>query len=79
MVTRKLLEDDELLGHKLPAGTMVVLHLQATHNMWAQPEAFRPERFLDGGEYDSFDDAVRAYMFVPFIQVPPHLIKLTSL
>lgn len=29
----------------------------------------RPERFMPGGEYDQFDEAIRPYMFLPFIQV----------
>lgn len=42
---------------------------QGTHNLYKQPEAFRPERFMPNGEYDQFDEAIRPYMFVPFIQV----------
>jgi hypothetical protein len=42
---------------------------QGTHNMWRSPQEFRPERFLEGGEYDQFDEATKPYMFVPFIQV----------
>ena len=37
--------------------------------MYKEPEIFRPERFMPGGEYDSFDEADRLFMFVPFIQV----------
>jgi hypothetical protein len=43
--------------------------LQGTHHMYEQPQEFRPERYMPGGEYDQFDDAIRAYMFLPFIQV----------
>lgn len=39
------------------------------HNQWSDPTEFRPERFMPGGEYDQFDEAVRGYMFLPFIQV----------
>ncbi|KAG2487471.1 hypothetical protein HYH03_013893 [Edaphochlamys debaryana] len=72
VVTRKLAEDDPigLMGHPLPKGIMVACHLQGTHRMYEEPDEFRPERFMPGGEYDQFDDAVRAYMFVPFIQGP---------
>jgi hypothetical protein len=42
---------------------------QGVHNQWADPSCFRPERFLPDGEYEQFDEAVRPYMFVPFIQV----------
>lgn len=51
------------------AGTMVVCHLQGVHNQWREPTEFRPERFMPGGEYDQFDESVKPYMFVPFIQV----------
>lgn len=39
------------------------------HNQWHEATAFKPERFMPGGEYDSFDESIRAYMFLPFIQV----------
>jgi hypothetical protein len=55
----------------LAAGTMVVALLQGVHNQWQDPSVYRPERFMPGGEYDQFDEAVRPYMFVPFIQVGP--------
>jgi hypothetical protein len=47
----------------------VWLLLQGVHNQWSQPTAFQPERFMPGGEYDHFEENVRPYMFVPFIQV----------
>ncbi len=43
---------------------------QSVHNQWHDPAAFKPDRFLPGGEYDSFDESIRAYMFLPFIQGP---------
>ncbi|GFR53077.1 hypothetical protein Agub_g15775 [Astrephomene gubernaculifera] len=72
VVTRKLAEDDPvgLLGQPLPRGVMVTCHIQGTHRLYEQPDEFRPERFMPGGEYDKFDDATRAYMFLPFIQGP---------
>ncbi|EFJ45811.1 cytochrome P450 [Volvox carteri f. nagariensis] len=77
VVTRKLVRgsgaaDDPVgvLGHPLPKGIMVACHLQGTHRLYEAPDEFRPERFMPEGEYDSFDDAIRAYMFVPFIQGP---------
>jgi len=36
--------------------------LQAVHNSWQQPESWRPERFLQGGEYDSFKEDIRPFM-----------------
>eukprot|EP01025_Chloroclados_australasicus_P004282 TRINITY_DN1103_c1_g1_i1.p1 TRINITY_DN1103_c1_g1~~TRINITY_DN1103_c1_g1_i1.p1 ORF type:complete len:559 (+),score=42.00 TRINITY_DN1103_c1_g1_i1:89-1678(+) len=70
LVTRLLSEDDELMGYKLPKGTRVVTLLAGTHQLWKDPAAFIPERFLPGGEFDSFDPSIKPYMFVPFIQGP---------
>lgn len=71
VVTRLPREDDEMLpGVVVPRGTMVVCHLQHVHNSWRDPESFSPERFLPGGEYDQFDESIRPYMFLPFIQGP---------
>ncbi|WIA20786.1 hypothetical protein OEZ85_005147 [Tetradesmus obliquus] len=70
VVTRTLKEDDQLEGKAVPAGTMIVCHLQGVHNQWSEPTAFRPERFMPGGEFDCFEEGVRPYMFVPFIQGP---------
>mmetsp|Transcript_27719 Transcript_27719/g.60701 ORF Transcript_27719/g.60701 Transcript_27719/m.60701 type:complete len:523 (-) Transcript_27719:909-2477(-) len=70
VVTRILAKDDELMGHTVPAGTMIACILQGTHNLYKQPAKFSPERFMPGGEFDQFDESIRAYMFVPFIQGP---------
>lgn len=70
VVVRQLSADDELEGHPIPAGTTVICHLQAVHHAWKSPESWRPQRFMPHGEYDSFDEDVRQYMFVPFIQGP---------
>jgi hypothetical protein len=45
------------------------LLLQGVHNQWSEPSSFRPERFMPDGEFDQFEENVRPYMFVPFIQV----------
>ena len=52
------------------AGTMISCVLQGTHNMYDSPSEFRPDRFMPGGEYDHFEESIRPYMFVPFIQGP---------
>lgn len=71
VVTRLPREDDEILpGVVLPKDTMVVCHLQHVHNSWKDAENFVPERFMPGGEYDQFDESIRPYMFLPFIQGP---------
>jgi cytochrome P450 len=61
LVTRKALQADELDGCRIPAGALVILSPWLLHrhpSIWAEPDAFRPERFLDG----SFD----RQSFIPF-------------
>lgn len=46
--TRTAHGDDEINGHRIPAGSLVLLCPYATHRhpaFWDEPEAFRPERF----------------------------------
>lgn len=57
-----LLQEDELLGHRLPAGSWLILHLQGIHHQYREPSAWRPDRYMPGGEYDQFDAAIRPYM-----------------
>jgi len=49
MLTRTPLEDDELAGHRIPAGSILMFSSYVTHrrpDFWANPEAFDPDRFL---------------------------------
>lgn len=51
----------ELSGRRIPAGTVVSALLTAMHrrpDLWPEPLAFRPERFLNGRP--------RAYSYMPF-------------
>jgi cytochrome P450 len=61
--TRILTRPAEIAGYELPAGTQVVVALPLLHlreRTYAEPHAFRPERWLDGaGEAEP-------YTFVPF-------------
>lgn len=70
VVTRDLNTEDELCGYKLPAGSWIICHLQRVHHLYKDPLEWKPERFMPGGEYDQFDEEIRPYMFVPFIQGP---------
>lgn len=49
-VPRDLIEDDELAGRHVPAGSTVVLSAYGTHRStehWTDPHAFEPTRFRD--------------------------------
>ncbi len=49
VVTRRATADDELAGHRLPAGTLVIVSPWVRHRdagVWDDPAAFDPGRFL---------------------------------
>ena len=61
-VARKLTEPLEIGGYEVPAGTIVDVAITALHHredLYPDPFAFRPERFLA-------DDAPDGYSWVPF-------------
>lgn len=62
VVTRRVAADDKICGKRIPKDTYLACCLQAVHNSWQQPESWRPERFLPGGEYDSFKEDIRPFM-----------------
>ena len=65
---RNTLEDDEICGYELKAGSMVMPLPLFTHRhpgFWESPLRFRPERFLDGS-----DAARHPFAFVPFATGP---------
>jgi cytochrome P450 len=50
-VSRRSHRDDEVGGRQVPAGTLAIISPWLVHrrpDLWPDPEAFRPERFLDG-------------------------------
>jgi cytochrome P450 family 135 len=50
-VARMLTRDTEIGGYTVPARTIVLLVIALVHrraDLWPDPEAFRPERFLEG-------------------------------
>ena len=70
VITRNLVDDDELCGHKIPAGSWIIMHVQKLHHHYRDPLAWDPARFLPGGEYDQFPEELRPYTFMAFIQGP---------
>jgi cytochrome P450 len=64
-IPRKTVRDTEVLGHALPAGSLVSVSPHFTHHMaayWPDPERFDPERFAA----DRREDRVHPHAFVPF-------------
>ena len=64
VVTRELVEDDNLCGYDIPAGTIVVIPIQAVHNdptIWKNPQEWNPQRFLE---------PIDAFAFLGFIAGP---------
>ncbi|CAG5127098.1 unnamed protein product [Candidula unifasciata] len=48
LIQRDLLEDTEIVGHVIPAGTTVCIHLYNLHinpTVWDKPRQYMPERF----------------------------------
>ncbi|XP_047115409.1 probable cytochrome P450 303a1 [Schistocerca piceifrons] len=49
-IPHRALKDTELLGYSIPKDTMVICNFHCTlmdKEIWGDPEAFRPERFID--------------------------------
>lgn len=62
---RQAAVDDEIKGHQIPKGTMVVLAIYALHHdekFWEDPEAFKPERFAP----ESRKQMNANYSYLPF-------------
>jgi cytochrome P450 len=51
ITNRQAIADDEILGHRIPAGAFVMLSPYVLHrhpDYWTEPDAFDPERFAPG-------------------------------
>ena len=62
IVSRQLAAEDELCGHMLPAGCTIICSIKSVHQYWSKPDLWQPERFMPGGEFDSFEEGIRPYM-----------------
>ncbi|HVP97688.1 MAG TPA: cytochrome P450 [Roseiarcus sp.] len=64
MLSREAIADDEILGVRVPAGTVVVISPYVLHRrrgLWDDPDAFDPSRFL-GERRDRID----RFAYIPF-------------
>jgi cytochrome P450 len=62
LITRKALEEDEVLGWRVPAGALVVISpsvVQRRTQDWPDPLDFHPERFLG-------PDEINRFAYIPF-------------
>jgi cytochrome P450 len=80
-IARRLTDEIELGGYRIPAGAMVVASIAAIHHredLYPSPEEFRPERFLeqppDGYTWIPFGGGVRRCIGASFAQFEMRLI-----
>lgn len=62
VVTRRAVADDNICGLPVARGTYIACSIQAVHQSWKDADTWRPERFLPGGEFDSFPPDIQPYM-----------------
>ena len=70
ILSRRTIADDVLSGHRIPAGTDVMLSpylIQRHPAHWDAPTAYRPERFLH-------DDPRDRWIYIPFAAGPRHCV-----
>lgn len=86
MVVRRLAEPFAVAGHELPAGTRLAPSIFLAHrrsDRYPQPDAFRPERFLDAGPetyaWLPFGGGVRRCVGAAFAQLELRVILRTVL
>jgi cytochrome P450 len=64
MLSREAIADDEILGVPIPAGTVVSISPYVLHrrpNLWINPDAFDPSRFLGPNR-----DRIDRFAYIPF-------------
>ncbi|XP_028416652.1 cytochrome P450 3A16-like [Dendronephthya gigantea] len=67
---RVVLREDKILGHNIPAGSLVLVPVFSLHRKpeyWSDPETFNPERFLEPNRQDNPN---HRYAFIPFSSGP---------
>ena len=80
VVTRRAAVDDQICGYKIPKGTYIACLLSAVHaREWKDPQQWRPERFLPGGDYNCFEDGIRPHTVRPFSKAACCLNALITL
>lgn len=55
IVDRVAMADDQFNGYSYPQGTIIMMFLYGMHRdkrFWSDPDTFKPERFMKGGEGD---------------------------
>jgi len=65
IVARTPIEDDEIAGYHVAAGSTVLISSYVTHRhpeFWPNPEGFEPERFAGG----AWGDGRHRYAYIPF-------------
>ncbi|GAC1460892.1 MAG: hypothetical protein PVSMB4_19720 [Ktedonobacterales bacterium] len=86
---RRAIDDFELEGYRLPAGTVVMFSQWVIHRLpeiWGDPETFRPERFEPAAEralppyaYFPFGGGPRMCIGMPFANLEARLLLATIL
>lgn len=64
MLDRRCIEDDVIMGHRVPANSLIILSQWVTHRderFWPNPEGFDPERFTPEQKRDR-----PRYAYFPF-------------
>jgi cytochrome P450 len=85
VVARKVREDVDLNGHRIPAGSVLMVSIYLLHRdpeLHPDPEEFRPERFLEGGDGEPwlpFGGGVRRCLGASFAQLEMKVVLKTVL